>query len=129
MKSIHVAALAVLCAALFACAAPPPPPPPAPPAPPKEPMDGTYRGSSTRFRADSRNCPHPGLIEVVVWDNRFQYRLDYRTFVDATINPDDTVEGSGPGLTLVGKRDGRRIDGDITNDTCGLHFTLRKRDG
>ena len=125
-QPIRAAALAALCAALFACASPPPSPPKPPPAPPKEPAEGTYRGTSTRFQADSRNCPHPGLVEFIVWDNRFQYRWDYRTYVDATINPDDTVQGSGTGISLVGKRDGGRIDGDITNGTCGLHFTLRK---
>jgi hypothetical protein len=124
MKPVRAAALAALCAALFACASPPPPPP-KPAAPPPEPVDGTYRGTSTRFQADSRVCPHPGLVEIVVWQNKFQYRWDYQVYVDATIAPDDTIQGSGPGISLIGKRNGRVIGGDITNGSCGLHFTLK----
>jgi hypothetical protein len=91
----------------------------------KLPVDGTYRGTSTRFQADSRACPHPGLVEVVVWDRKFQYKWDYQVYVDATIAADDTIQGSGPGISLIGNRSGPTIDGDITNGTCGLHFTLR----
>jgi hypothetical protein len=123
MKPVRAAALAALCAGLFACA--PPPPPPSPAAPVKEPVDGTYRGTSTRFQADSRACPHPGLVEIIVWQNKFQYRWDYHQYIDAVIAPDDTIQGSGPGISLNGKRNGRSINGDITNGTCGLHFTLR----
>jgi hypothetical protein len=124
MKAIRAAALAALCAALSACVSPPPPPPPAPVLH-KAPVDGTYRGTSTRFQSDSRQCPHPGLVEVVVWDNKFQYKWDYQVYIDATIAADDTIQGSGPGITLVGKRIGHSIDGDITNGVCGLHFTLK----
>ena len=124
MKPVRTAALAALCAALFACASPPPPPPPAAAAP-KDPVDGTWRGTSTRFQADARTCPHPGLLEVVVWQNKFQYKWDYHVYVDSEIAADDTVQGSGPGIGLVGKRDGRTITGDVTNGTCGLHFTLK----
>ena len=27
-------------------------------------IDGVYRGTSTRFQADSRACPHPGLVTL-----------------------------------------------------------------
>jgi hypothetical protein len=124
MNPVRAVASAALCAVLFACASPPPPPPPAP-APVKEPVDGTWRGTSTRFQADARLCPHPGLVEFVVWQNKFQYRWDYHVYVDAAINLDDTIQGNGPGISLVGKRSGGMIDGDVTNGTCGLHFTVK----
>jgi len=66
-------------------------------------------------------------VEIVVWDGRFQYRWDRQTYVDAVIGPDDAITGSGPGISLLGRRNGPRIDGDITNGICGLHFTLRKQ--
>ena len=50
--------------------------PPAPPPKPPESIDGEYRGTSTRFQADSRACPHPGLVRFDVSDNAFQYRWD-----------------------------------------------------
>jgi hypothetical protein len=128
MQSISLAAAALaasLCAVLTACAPPPPPPPP-PPAPPPEPIDGTYRGTSTRFQADSRACPHPGLVLLVVQDSQFQYHWSYGVHIDASIAPDGTIRGSAPDFTLVGKRDGRHMDGDVTNGACGLHFTAVK---
>jgi hypothetical protein len=115
--------LAALCATLAACA---PPPQPQPPAPPPEPVDGTYRGTSTRFQADSRNCPHPGLVLLVVQNSQFQYHWSYGVYIDATIAPDGTVRGSAPSFTLIGKRDGKRIEGDVTNGNCGLHYTVVK---
>jgi hypothetical protein len=125
MRSISV--VAALCAALVACAPSPPPAPLAPAAPP-EPVDGTYRGTSTRFQADSRGCPHPGLVLLVVLDGRFQFRWSYGTYIDAAIAPDGSIQGSAPSFTLVGKRNGKRIEGDATNGDCGLHFTAVKTD-
>src|SRR5277367_359403 len=119
MRSIFL--VATLCAALGACA---PPPPPSPPAPPPVSVDGTYRGTSTRFQADSRACPHPGLVLLVVLNNLFQYHWSYGVYIDAAIAPDDTIQGSAPEFTLVGKRSGKRIEGDVTNGTCGLNFTV-----
>ena len=113
-----------LCAALAACAPPPPPPPP--PAATSEPVDGTYRGTSTRFQADSRNCPHPGLVLFVVQNSQFQYHWSYGVYIDASIAPNGTISGSAPDFTLVGKRDGSHMDGDVTNGACGLHFTVVK---
>ena len=121
--------LAALCAALSACAAAPPRPAPAPVAArdPPAPLDGVYWGTSTRFQADSRRCPHPGLVKLDVLNGQFQYRWDYRTQVDSSIGPDNAVLGQAEGITLVGRRNGSRIEGDVTNGHCGLHFTVTRR--
>ena len=126
MISIRLASLAVCCAALAACAARPEPPSNAPP--PPEPVDGLYRGTSTRFQADSKTCPRPGLIALAVLEGRFQYRWDYRTWVDGVLSPDGALQGSGPGIVLQGRRDGAKLEGDVSSDACGLHFTLYRKD-
>jgi hypothetical protein len=123
---IRAGLLAALCAAVSACAAPSPPPPPAPPPKPPETMDGEYRGTSTRFQAQSRSCPHPGLVRFDVIDSQFQFRWDAGTWVDAVIAPDGTVSGSAERITLVGKQTGPKIEGDVTNGDCGLHFTVTR---
>src|SRR6516165_1742522 len=107
-----------LCVAVAACSTPPPPKPPEPPPKPPETIDGEYRGTSTRFQADSRACPHPGLVRLQVIDSRFQFRWDANTWVDAAIAPDGTVTGSAESITLVGKQTGPRIEGDVTNGNC-----------
>lgn len=122
MKSIR----ACLCALVAACAAPPPPPPAPPPKPP-ETVDGEYRGTSTRFQADSRACPHPGLVRIEVIANMFQFRWDRDTWVQATIADDGAVTGGAERITLVGRQTGPKIVGDVTNGDCGLHFTVSKR--
>ena len=124
MMTNRAAMLAAICAALAGCASPPPPPKP----PPKLPdiVDGEYRGTSTRFQADSRACPHPGLVHLEVIGNAFQYRWDNRTMVDATIAPDGAITGSAERITLVGRQTGRKLEGDVTNGNCGLHFTVTK---
>jgi hypothetical protein len=129
MTAIRRTRLAAGSALLFACGSPPPPPPPAPvaPRPPPESIAGTWRGSSTRFQADNRSCPHPGLVTLRRWEDRFQYRWDYKTWIDVTIDPDGSVHGEAPGITLVGRRTGNRIEGDVTNGPCGLHFTVTKQ--
>lgn len=120
---------AAIAATLSACAAPPVAQPVSTPvaavAPPV-PLDGTYYGTSTRFRADRRRCPHPGLVKFDVLNGQFQYRWDYRTFVDSSVDPQNEVHGQAEGITLVGRRDGRTIQGDVTNGYCGLHFTVRR---
>ena len=127
MNTIRAGLLAILVAALAACATPPPPAaPPAPPPKPPETLDGEYRGTSTRFQADSRACPHPGLVRRDVMNNAFQFRWDRDTYVDATIASDGTVSGGAERITLTGRRNGRRIEGDITNGNCGLHFTVTR---
>ncbi|HLJ04728.1 MAG TPA: hypothetical protein VKT26_00545 [Acetobacteraceae bacterium] len=123
MNTIRAGLIAALCAASAACAPTPPPPPPPPPKPPVT-IDGEYRGTSTRFQADTRACPHPGLVHFDVMDNRFQIRWDARTYVDAAIAPDGTVTGGAERITLVGKQAGSKIEGDVTNGDCGLHFTV-----
>jgi len=116
-----------LCVAAAACSTPPPPKPPEPPPKPPETIDGEYRGTSTRFQADSRACPHPGLVRLDVVNRAFQFRWDRDTWVDATIAPDGTVTGGAERITLVGKQTGPKIVGDVTNGDCGLHFTLTRR--
>lgn len=128
MSNIRAAVFAAFCAALAACASKPPPPPAPPPKPPVE-IDGEYRGTSTRFQADSRACPHPGLVDFQVIEHEFQYRWDYSTFVMASIAPDGTVTGGAERITLVGKQDGPMIEGDVTNGNCGLHFTVKQHPG
>jgi hypothetical protein len=125
MDTIRAGLLAILVGALAACAAPPPAPPASPPKPP-ETADGEYRGTSTRFQADSRACPHPGLVRLDVLNGAFQFRWDRDTYVDATIAPDGAITGGAERITLVGRRNGRRIEGDVTNGNCGLHFTVNK---
>jgi len=125
MLTNRASLLAALCAALAGCT--PHPAPPAPPPKPPEVIDGAYRGTSTRFQADSRACPHPGLVHFDVSDNRFQYRWDGKTWVDATIAPDGTVTGGAERITLAGKQTGPKIEADVTNGNCGLHFTATKQ--
>jgi hypothetical protein len=116
---------AAVCAVLAACAAKPPPPAPTPK--PPETIDGEYVGTSTRFQAASRACPHPGLVRMEVIGNTFQFRWDAQTMVDATIAANGVVSGNAEGITLVGRQTGRKIEGDVTNGNCGLHFTVTKR--
>jgi hypothetical protein len=89
-------------------------------------VDGYYRGTSTRFQADSRACPHPGRVDFQVIQHQFQYRWDRDTFVMATIAPDGSITGGAERITLVGKEDGPVIEGDVTNGNCGLHFTVKQ---
>jgi hypothetical protein len=129
MAAFRLCLLGALAAGLFACApAPAPAPQPAAPAPPPEPIDGTYRGTSTRFQADNRTCPHPGLVTLYVQNAEFFYRWDYATWVDASIGADGTVHGQADRITLLGKRNGKRMEGDITNGQCGLHFTVTRQE-
>jgi hypothetical protein len=90
-------------------------------------VDGEYRGTSTRFQADSRACPHPGLVRLEVIDSRFQFRWDRNTYIDGSIAPDGSVSGGAERFTLVGRRTGGKIEADVTNGDCGLHFTVVKR--
>ena len=126
MDSIRRVLCAALCAGAGACAAPEPPPHVTPPEPPHT-ADGEYRGTSTRFQASTRACPHPGLIRFDVVANTFEFRWDPNTFVNATIAPDGTVTGSAERITLLGMQHGTKIEGDVTSGDCGLHFTAAKR--
>jgi hypothetical protein len=120
-----VALSAALCLALSACASKPVPPP-APPKPPNW-ADGLYRGTSTRFQAESRSCPHPGLVKLDVYNGRFQFRWDRNTYIDATLAQDGSVQGNLGDFTLAGKLVDRKIEGDVTNGECGLHFTAKRQ--
>ncbi len=124
MQSVRAALLAILCAGAAGCAAPKPPPPK--PIVQADPIDGEYLGTSTRYQADSRGCPHPGSVSLVVWDNKFQYHWNREIWLDAAIADDGMITGSGPGLSLQGRVDGKRLEGDVTNGTCGFHFTVTK---
>ena len=130
--TLHYRIPALLFAAcVTSCGAPPTPAPqtqtPAAPAQGAG-IDGVYRGSSTRFQADSRNCPHPGLLDLEVQGGRFEYRWSPLVYVDATIAPDSSVQGAGADVTLSGRLDGNTLSGDVTNGPCGLHFTTTRQD-
>ena len=129
MSRISTCLFWMVCAVVAGCASPPPPKPAAI-APPTVPatIDGIYRGTSTRFQADSRSCPHPGLVTLYVQDHKFSYRWDYSTWVDSVIDRDGSVQGQANQITLVGKQAGKRLEGDVTNGQCGLHFTTTRHD-
>ena len=123
--AIALALALALALSVSACAGPPPPPPP----PPKQTVvDGFYRGTSTRFQAGNRQCPRPGLVTVQMWDRRFQYRWAYQVYVDAEVLDDGTVRGQGPGSSLLGRYADKKMEGDVTNGDCGLHFTVMLRE-
>jgi hypothetical protein len=123
-----------------ACAAPPPPPAPPPkPAFSPETIDGLYRGTSTRYQADSRTCPSPGLVTLHVVGGQFEYRWKYKVMVPAAIAPDGSVQGQLDDLTLTGQltpaapaqgdapASPQVIQGDVTNGVCAVHYTVTKR--
>ena len=121
---------AAVCALVAGCAQPAAPPPLAPPPAPKlvpDQIDGVYRGTSTRFRADSRACPSPGLVVLRVVGGQFQYRWNGRTSVDANVAEDGLVQGTLGEIVIEGKLTGHRIEGDISNASCAYHFRTVKR--
>lgn len=132
MLILRAVAVLSLSATLGGCVTPPHPATPSPQAAVAAPVsapvtaDGMYRGTSTRFLAQRRDCPHPGLITLYVQDRQFEYRWNQQLYVTAAIDPDGTVRGQGADVTLAGHREGHTIDGDITSGGCGLHFTARK---
>ncbi len=121
--------LVVLGAALLgACAQKPPALRiPAAPAVPATDVDGIYRGTSTRFRADARACPSPGIIVLRVVNGLFQYRWNGHTEVDATITPDGAVQGALGDISLGGRLAGERIEGDVQSPSCAYHFRAARR--
>lgn len=129
MPNARTCLFLIILAAVAGCASRPPPPKPQdpPPASPAK-IDGIYRGTATRFQADSRTCPHPGPVTLSVQGGKFTYHWDYVTWVDSFIYPDGTVQGQAEGITLVGKKTQTRLEGDVTNGRCGLHFTARWHD-
>lgn len=118
--------LLALLGALGACGSSDPPP--APPKPkPSGTIDGLYRGTSTRFMAEARSCPHPGLVTFQVVGQAFNYRLNGPITIEATVDPDGTVTGDAGGFNLRGDWDGQKLEGDVVSITCALHFRAVKR--
>ena len=111
--------------ALAACAAPAPPAAPLPAAPPD--WDGAYHGTSTRFRAAARDCPHPGIITLFVAQGQFYVPWSRGIDVLASIAADGTVSGGGPGVTVTGQAHGKRLEANAESAGCGLHYTVRRR--
>lgn len=122
--------LAATAAGLAACASPPRQPaiqaPADPPVP--EANNGIYRGTSTRFQSDARSCPRPGLVTLYVQNREFDYRWDRKTYVSSAISPDGRITGQAEGITLAGRQHGKKLEGDVTNGICGLHFTVQKQE-
>jgi hypothetical protein len=137
MKLSHAGLALAVC--LGACAAPPPPAPPPKPPVTADVVDGLYRGTSTRYQADSRACPSPGLVTLRVTGAQFSYRWNGRIQVPASVLPDGSVQGSFDDITLTGHvtppetgPDGKaakpqRIEGDVSNPSCALHYTATRR--
>jgi hypothetical protein len=137
MKLSPAGLLLALCVA--GCAAPAPPPPPPKPSVTPDMVDGLYRGTSTRFQADIRGCPSPGLVTLHVAAGQFDYRWNGRIQVPATILPDGSVQGQFDDIRLTGTLQpaetspgavapsSPRIEGDVSNGTCGIHYTATRR--
>lgn len=90
-------------------------------------IDGLYKGSSTRYQADRRSCPHPGLVNIYVQDRQFTYRWDRATDVPGSIDGTGTVSGGAGDITMSGHQQGDMLTGDLSNGSCSLHFTTRRR--
>ena len=84
-----------------------------------EPARGSTRPDAT--------CPHPGLVRIEVIGSAFQFRWDRDTYVDATIAPDGTISGNAERITLAGRQADRKLEGDVTDGDCSLHFTVTRR--
>ncbi|MDE2007949.1 MAG: hypothetical protein KGI51_15365 [Rhodospirillales bacterium] len=118
---------AILLGLLAACAAPAPKPAPVAAAPAAPVWDGAYHGTSTRYRAAARDCPHPGILTLYVAQNQFYFPWRHGGDVLAAIGPHGTVRGAGPGIAVTGHAEGKRMSGNATDGMCGLHFTVRRR--
>ena len=110
-------------AALAGCAAPAPKPPPPRAAAPD--WDGAYHGTSTRFRAAARDCPHPGIITLYVAQGEFYVPWSGGVDVLARIGADGTITGGGPGVAVTGHVRGKALVVDAQSAVCGLHYTTR----
>lgn len=121
----------LLCAvaALSGCSSKSTPPTPAAPAPVSEnrSADGTYRGSSTRYQAERRSCPSPGLVTLRVLGGVFSYRWNRDLSVLATIQADGRASGEAGDITLTARADGEHIEGDVSNAACAYHFKVTQR--
>ncbi len=116
----------LLLAALAGCAAPA-----ARPVPPRvaaaPDWDGAYHGTSTRFRAAARDCPHPGIITLYVAQGAFYVPWSGGVDVLARIGADGTISGGGPGVVVTGHVRGKSLVADAQSAACGLHYTTRRR--
>jgi hypothetical protein len=90
-------------------------------------IDGLYKGSSTRYQADRKDCPHPGLVALLVQGGQFTYRWSNLTDVPGSIGPDGSVSGQAGAIALSGHLNGDELQGDLTNGACALHFTTYRR--
>lgn len=126
----HPALALAMGVGLAGCAGPAPPSPaPSPaPTPRATAIDGVYRGTSTRFRADTRACPSPGLVILRVVDGVFEYRWNGHTRLDGTIAPDGTAQGALGDISLEARLSGGRIEGDVSNPSCAYHFRAVRRE-
>ncbi len=102
----------------------------APPAGPKGvsgDFEVVYRGTSTRFQADARSCPSPGLVTIRPENGVFTYRLGGRVLIETTIIGDGTLAGNAGDFSITGTATAQKIEGDIRSSQCGYHFrALRK---
>lgn len=90
-------------------------------------IDGLYHGTSTRYEADRKDCPHPGLVTLFVQNGQFTYRWDRLTDVPAAIGADGSVSGQAGPISLTGHLAGDELQGDLSNGACSLHFTTHRR--
>jgi len=90
-------------------------------------IDGLYKGSSTRYQADRKDCPHPGLVALLVQGGQFTYRWSNLTDVPGSIGPDGSVSGQAGAIALSGHLNGDELQGDLTNGACALHFTTYRQ--
>ena len=87
-----------------------------------------YRGASTRFQADARTCPSPGLVTIRPDNGVFTYRLGGRILIETTIIGDGTLAGNAGDYTVTGTATADKIEGDVQSSQCGYHFrAVRKR--
>jgi len=85
-----------------------------------------YRGTSTRFQADQRTCPSPGLVTLRPENKIFTYRLGGRILIETTIAPDGTLSGREQDFSVTGTATDQKIEGDVKNPHCGYHFLARR---
>ena len=117
--------LGLLTIGLAACEEPAPPKPvvaaPAPRGVSGD-FEVLYRGASTRYQADDRNCPSPGLVVIRPDQGTFTYRLGGRVRIETTIIGDGTLMGESDGYTLTGIATQEKIEGHVKNGRCAYHF-------
>lgn len=124
-----VALMALLGIGLGACAEPAPAPVArATPGGVSGDFEVLYRGASTRYQADARTCPSPGLVAIRPENGVFTYRLGGRVSIETTIIGDGTLAGNAQDYAITGTATADKIEGDIQSPQCGYHFrAMRKR--